>query len=173
MFHSLSHNMASPKSFNSSNGPFIYPAPAQTRGKIFLCNCSVQLLEGAKWNAWDLQKVACQQLCWRKSLIPAILQGLLLEQPHTIKLTATRHSSGTQKSPGTTHLSGLARKNHKKKCYFSVSTPKLNWERRTTKKTFQILEADCIEHLSFFWAKQQTGLHGKIYVVLLWAWQSF
>lgn len=149
MFHSLSNNMTSPKSFNSSNGPFIYPAPAQTRGKIFLCYCSVQLLEPGKWNAWDLQKLLSTALLKEIPWSQAILQGLVFEQPHSIKLIGTRHSNGTHKLPGTNHLSLLARS--LKKCYFSVSTPKLNWERtEQQRKHFTFNKLTALSTFSFF-----------------------
>lgn len=79
-------------------------------GKIFLCYCSVQLLEPGKWNAWDLQTPACQQLSWRKYPDPRqFSRGCFLKQPHTIKLIRARHSNGPHKSPETNDLSVLAR----------------------------------------------------------------
>lgn len=98
-------------------------------GKIFLCYCSVQLLEPGKWNAWDFQKLACQQLCWSKYPDPRpFSRGCFLNSP----TLSNSLEPGTQMAP-TNHLRLMIcqyLRDRKKKCYFSVSTPKLNWERR-------------------------------------------
>lgn len=69
-------------------------------GKIFLCYCSVQLLEAGNWNAWDLQKLACQQLCWRKYPEPRqFSRGCSLNSP----TPSNSLEPGTQMAP-TNHL---------------------------------------------------------------------
>lgn len=150
MLHSLSNNMASPKSFNSSNSPFGYPAPAQTRGKIFLCYCSLQVLEPGKWNAWDLQKVAGQQLCWRKYPDPRqFSRGCFLSN----STPSNSLEPGTQMAP-TNHLRLMIcqyLQDHKEKCYFSDSTPKLNWERRgQQRKHFKFKKLTALSTFLFF-----------------------
>lgn len=119
-------------------------------GKIFLCYCSVQLLEPGKGNAWDPQKLACQQLCWRKYPDPRqFSRGSFLNS----STPSNSLEPGTQMAP-TNHLRLIIcqyMQDHKKKCYFSDSTPKSNWERwGQQRKHFKFKKLTALSTFLFF-----------------------
>lgn len=135
MFHSLSNNMASPKSFNPSNGPFAYPAPAQTRGEkksFFAIVQSNSLNQGSEmpgtFKHWPVSSSP-----EGNTLIPGNSPGAGFWSSPTLSSSL---EPGTQMTP-TNHLRLMIcqyLQDHRKNHYISVSTPKLNWEKRAQQR---------------------------------------